>query len=743
MRTVEVSTILLVALCPAISVVQAAQGGSLCAWGDNSCGQCDVPPGNDFVAVAGGWSHSLALKTDGSIVAWGDNGHSQCSVPSPNSGFVAVAAGGYHNLGLKSDGSIVAWGDNTYGQCTVPSPNTGFVAIDAGRDHSLGLKSDGSVVAWGRNSQGQCNLPSPNTGFIRISGGADHSLGLTSDGSVVSWGYNNVGQCDVPLPNTDFIAIAACYKHSLGLKSNGSVVVWGDGGSDLCNVPDPNSGFTAVAGGESNCLGLKGDGSIVAWGYNAYGQCNVPDPNTGFVAVAAGLHHSLAIRAPSALGGTGTDNYIPRWLGTSDLEDSVIYQTDAGNLGIGTTSPACALDVAGAVNLSKGKAGTGAIALTVDGKEALWSNGTYFSWGYGDSWNYFKNSIGIGTTSPQQVLDLGSATSGRAIAWGGSAGTGWYDTIGASYSSAALSLLFMLKTDTAKDQYLVSYTGNEPHAGIRIGDGIHFFAEPYTNRTTGTVFDYAGATRLFIKDDGKVGIGTTDPKGKLDVAREDIILRGAVAVGGDTTPFDASVGSVVVIAGGGGTVNHIFSYDYSAPASSAPRTLVLQNPGGSVAIGTPNPGTYRLAVNGSAAKPGGGSWSSLSDARLKQIRGDYERGLSEVLRLNPVTYSYTADNQLKLPSDRQFVGLVAQEVRETIPEAVEENSDGYLMVNNDPIIWAMANAIKELKQENDQLRKRLEVLEAAETESRSLSQRIEALEQMVRQQGVVAKEVQP
>jgi hypothetical protein len=57
------------------------------------------------------------------------------------------------------------------------------------------------------------------------------------------------------------------------------------------------------------------------------------------------------------------------------------------------------------------------------------------------------------------------------------------------------------------------------------------------------------------------------------------------------------------------------------------------------------------------------------------------------------------------------VGFAAQEVQKVIPEAVQENSNGYLTVNNDPIILAMFNAIKELKAENDQLRRRVETLE--------------------------------
>ena len=132
----------------------------------------------------------------------------------------------------------------------------------------------------------------------------------------------------------------------------------------------------------------------------------------------------------------------------------------------------------------------------------------------------------------------------------------------------------------------------------------------------------------------------------------------------------------------------------------------------SVGINTMNLSGYTLAVGGSAAKSGGGSWSSLSDIRLKHVHGSYERGLSEVSHLNPVTYKYTSDNDMNLPADKEYVGLVAQDVQGVIPEAVEENSNGYLMVNNDPIIWAMLNAIKELKGENELLRQRVDALES-------------------------------
>lgn len=47
----------------------------------------------------------------------------------------------------------------------------------------------------------------------------------------------------------------------------------------------------------------------------------------------------------------------------------------------------------------------------------------------------------------------------------------------------------------------------------------------------------------------------------------------------------------------------------------------------------------------------------------------------------------------------EHIGVVAQDVQKVIPEAVTENSKGYLLVNNDPIIWTMLNAIKEQQRE--------------------------------------------
>ncbi len=115
--------------------------GTLTAWGWNGDGQTNVPSGSDFVAVAAGRRHSLAVRSDGTLAAWGDNDYGQTSVPS-GSDFAAVSAGYWHSLALRSDGTLAAWGDNDLGQTNVPS-GSDFVAVAAGRVHSLALRSDG------------------------------------------------------------------------------------------------------------------------------------------------------------------------------------------------------------------------------------------------------------------------------------------------------------------------------------------------------------------------------------------------------------------------------------------------------------------------------------------------------------------------------------------------------------------------------------------------------------------------
>jgi alpha-tubulin suppressor-like RCC1 family protein len=301
-------------------------------------GLLNDPTNSAVVALAGGGAHSLALKSNGTVWAWGLNSWGQLGtgtftgtavngyvcvstpvqvlgLPSQTDGrtIVAIAAGYWHSLALKSDGTVWAWGDNTYGElgngtfagtaiysntdyllgtgiatpAQVLGPNgtgalTGIVAIAAGCYHNLALKSDGTVWAWGENSYGELGngtftsttpyglaLPAQVSGLssiIAIGGGFGFSSALKSNGTVWASGYNANGQLGngtftgngPPGDRTDtfgqviglsgVLAISAGFEQTLAIHSDSTAWAWGnDQWGELGNGTFTTTGNLGIA----------------------------------------------------------------------------------------------------------------------------------------------------------------------------------------------------------------------------------------------------------------------------------------------------------------------------------------------------------------------------------------------------------------------------------------------------------------------------------------------------------------
>ena len=234
----------------------------------------------------------------------------------------------------------------------------------------------------------------------------------------------------------------------------------------------------------------------------------------------------------------------------------------------------------------------------------------------------------------------------------------------------------------------------------------------------------APTSSLDISASGNVGVGTGAPAALLSVFKNqatgtEIRVDNANAAGFAglylNGGFSLTTGGLVQYNNTTGAKNLFVGTGGSDPVhlgtNNSIRMTVLAT-SGNVGIATTAP-TDTLSVNGTASKPGGGSWAVFSDERLKTIKGRYTRGLSAALQLQPIRFEYKRNNTLGLKSETENIGFGAQALQEIIPEAVTRNANGYLQVNNDPILWTMLNAIKEQQKEIEQLKQQVRKLQTA------------------------------
>jgi alpha-tubulin suppressor-like RCC1 family protein len=303
--------------------------------------------------LAGGYDHSLALRSDGTVWSWGGNSKGQLgdgTIISRKSPIqisnldkvVNISASQNYSLALKQDGTVWGWGDNTSGQLADATKQNSLVpkklnianivSVSAGSYRSLALDKDGAVWSWGNinNTPVKVNL---STNAIAIAAGSFHSVALLSDGTVWAWGSNLNGQIGNSSVSTsgnyasqpakvtgpsNIQSIISGSNHSFAVSSNGDVWAWGDnqygqlGIGTKINVTNPVkatnlSGFTAIyVDGANHAIALKSDGSLYGWGYNISGQLGdgtkIDKPTAvpisiglNILSLALGKYHSMSL----------------------------------------------------------------------------------------------------------------------------------------------------------------------------------------------------------------------------------------------------------------------------------------------------------------------------------------------------------------------------------------------------------------------------------------------------------------
>ncbi len=393
----------------------------------------------------------------------------------------------------------------------------------------------------------------------------------------------------------------------------------------------------------------------------------------------------------------GTAGQIAKFAANgTTLIDSVVTESAAGKIGIGTTTPDYKLDVehGGGTGIRvKSTASFSVVdidAFSGDAALRFMKNGT-------SQWN-FRNDP---STDNLQIFELGGGGS-RMVVQNTTGNLG----IGTTSPNAKLAVLANTATPPSAPG-IMGYFANANESNTFLT------ADAYGNSVVHSDFLFRRARGTMA---APLAVQTDDIVGQIQ-------MRGYGATGFATT---ARAGIRLTAAENwSDTAQGAYLAFMTNPNGSANINVerMRLTDAGNLGLGTTAP-TDLLSVNGTASKPGGGSWAVFSDERLKDIKGRYTTGWQALRKLQPIRFEYKADNALGLKNLGETIGFSAQAVAEAIPEAVSMTPQGYLQLNQDPILWTMLNAVKE---QQAQIRRLLK-------NNRRLLQRVTQLERNGRKQ---------
>jgi hypothetical protein len=200
-------------------------------------------------------------------------------------------------------------------------------------------------------------------------------------------------------------------------------------------------------------------------------------------------------------------------------------------------------------------------------------------------------------------------------------------------------------------------------------------------------------------DDGNVGIGTTTPSYKLEVVG-DLKTSGAVLVGDHRLELDPGwlrgnlrfQSNQLIFYGGTAGI---------ALKNTSANTKVIMLDDGSVGIGTETP-SQKLDVEGDIECT---TLYETSDERLKKDIEGIDNALEKIDRLQGVYFKWK--DTKSYPGGRQ-VGMIAQDVKEVVPEVVEKKGEYYSMAKAS-LIPLLIEAIKEQQEEIEALKAQFDI----------------------------------
>ena len=169
-----------------------------------------------------------------------------------------------------------------------------------------------------------------------------------------------------------------------------------------------------------------------------------------------------------------------------------------------------------------------------------------------------------------------------------------------------------------------------------------------------------------------------------------------------------------------GACGNCATSDYSFLTNGQDTYLNAPSDGGSLWFRGANSDRMRLTAStltlygSTAEKPGGGPWSGTSDIRVKKDIRDLRYGLNDLEQVRPVIFKYNGLGETS-ESDTEFVGVIAQELEQSLPFMVssekkklhrdDEKPTSIKRVDPNAFTYILINAVKQLSAKNKQMKK--------------------------------------
>ncbi|CAA6816910.1 MAG: Unknown protein, partial [uncultured Aureispira sp.] len=262
------------------------------------------------------------------------------------------------------------------------------------------------------------------------------------------------------------------------------------------------------------------------------------------------------------------------------------------------------------------------------------------------------------------MLYLNSGTNQLSVGTNLAGGT--FNVLGNSYHSDDIYLrdgavntgdVLVRIHDSADDGIIDVYENNGINHRIH-GNGVTVFNEQGNNNAD-IRMESDLRTNMFFLDasTNHIGINTAAPTAVFHVTADGTAI-------GDAIKLTSSANN------GQDWYTYMNANDDMIIRDDASDVMCFQNATNRIGINTNAP-TANLSVSGTANKTGGGTWAAFSDRRLKKDIIPYTDGLTELLQINPVKFKYIGEFAMEENPEKEFIGVIAQEVKEIAPYMVE------------------------------------------------------------------------